>query len=105
MCAGTNSAQVPLDVITKFKETTGPLIVGHLGQFPAVTLSFNLAPGASLGDAVKAIESTTRKMGLPGSINGEFQGTAQAFQSSLSNEPLVDPGGPDHGVYCARCFV
>ena len=86
---GQNSAQVPLDVITKFKETTGPLIVSHLGQFPAVTLSFNLSPGASLGEAVAAIESTTRKMGLPGSINGEFQGTAQAFQSSLSNEPLL----------------
>jgi len=86
---GSGSAQVPLDVITKFKETTGPLIVSHLGQFPAVTLSFNLAPGASLGDAVAAIQLTTRKMGLPGSINGEFQGTAQAFQSSLSNEPIL----------------
>ncbi len=86
---GSNSAQVPLDVLTKFKETTGPLIISHLGQFPAVTLSFNLAPGASLGDAVKAIESTTRSIGLPDSINGEFQGTAQAFQSSLSNEPLL----------------
>ena len=86
---GQNSAQVPLDVITKFKETTGPLIVGHLGQFPAVTLSFNLAPGASLGDAVKGIQSATREMGLPGSISGQFQGTAQAFQSSLINEPLL----------------
>ena len=61
---GSNSAQVPLDVITKFKQTTGPLIVGHLGQFPAVTLSFNLAPGVSLGDAVKAIESTTKGHGI-----------------------------------------
>jgi multidrug efflux pump len=86
---GTGSAQVPLDVLAKFKETTGPLIVSHLGQFPSVTLSFNLAPGASLGEAVKAIESTTKTMGLPGSINGEFQGTAQAFQSSLTNEPLL----------------
>jgi multidrug efflux pump len=80
---------VPLDVISKFTNTTGPLIVGHLGQFPAVTLSFNLAPGTSLGDAVKAIQATTREMGLPGSISGQFQGTAQAFQSSLSNEPLL----------------
>ncbi|MBF0571081.1 MAG: MdtB/MuxB family multidrug efflux RND transporter permease subunit [Candidatus Omnitrophica bacterium] len=86
---GSNSAQVPLDVITKVKETTGPLIVSHLGQFPSVTLSFNLAAGASLGEAVKAIQTTTKKMGLPGSINGEFQGTAQAFQSSLTNEPLL----------------
>ena len=86
---GANSAQVPLDVITKFKQITGPLIVGHLGQFPAVTLSFNLAPGVSLGEAVKAIESTTKKIGMPESISGQFQGTAQAFQSSLSNEPLL----------------
>jgi multidrug efflux pump len=86
---GTNSAQVPLDVISKFKETTGPLIVGHLGQFPAVTLSFNLAPGVSLGDAVNAIQSTARDIGMPGSISGQFQGTAQAFQSSLTNEPLL----------------
>jgi multidrug efflux pump len=86
---GANSAQIPLDVFTKLTETRGPLIIGHLGQFPAVTLSFNLAPGVSLGDAVAAIESTTKKMGLPGSINGQFQGTAQAFQSSLSNELLL----------------
>jgi multidrug efflux pump len=86
---GSSSAQVPLDVIAKFKQTSGPLIVGHLGQFPAVTLSFNLAPGVSLGNAVAAIQSTTRTMGLPGSISGQFQGTAQAFQSSLANEPLL----------------
>ena len=86
---GSNSAQVPLDVLAKFKETTGPLVVSHLGQFPSVTLSFNLAPGASLGDAVNGIQSATKKMGLPGSINGEFQGTAQAFQSSLNNESLL----------------
>jgi len=86
---GANSAQVPLDVISTLTNTTGPLIVGHLGQFPAVTLSFNLAPGVSLGDAVAAIQSTTQQMGLPGSISGQFQGTAQAFQSSLSNEPLL----------------
>jgi len=86
---GSGSAQVPLDVISKMNVTTGPLIVGHLGQFPAVTLSFNLAPGVSLGDAVAAIQSTTKEMGLPASISGQFQGTAQAFQSSLSNEPLL----------------
>jgi len=86
---GSNSAQVPLDVIAKFSQTTGPLIVGHLGQFPAVTLSFNLAPGASLGDAVAAIQATTKQIGLPDSISGQFQGTAQAFQSSLSNEPIL----------------
>jgi multidrug efflux pump len=86
---GTNSAQVPLDTFTKLTQTRGPLVIGHLGQFPAVTLSFNLAPGVSLGDAVKAIQSTTKSMGLPGSINGQFQGTAQAFQSSLGNEVIL----------------
>ncbi len=86
---GANSAQVPLDEIAASKQGTGPLIVGHLGQFPAVTLSFNLAPGVSLGEAVEAIQSSTRTMGLPGSISGQFQGTAEAFQSSLGNEPLL----------------
>ena len=86
---GSNSAQVPMDVIARFKQTTGPLVIGHLGQFPAVTLSFNLAPGVSLGDALKAIQATAKSMGLPASISGQFQGTAQAFQSSLSNEPLL----------------
>jgi multidrug efflux pump len=86
---GTNSAQVPLDVLTKYTQNTGPLIISHLGQFPAVTLSFNLAPGVSLGDAVAAIQSATQEMGLPASISGQFQGTAQAFQSSLSNEPIL----------------
>ena len=86
---GAGSAQVPLSAFTKITQTTGPLIIGHLGQFPAMTLSFNLAPGASLGDAVKAIDAETQKDGDAGSISGKFQGTAQAFQSSLSNEPIL----------------
>jgi multidrug efflux pump len=86
---GSNSAQVPLGVFTKMSETKGPLIIGHLGQFPCVTLSFNLAPGVSLGDAVNAIQSTTKAIGLPGSISSQFQGTAAAFQSSLGNEVLL----------------
>jgi multidrug efflux pump len=60
--------------------------VNHQGQFPAVTLSFNLAPGASLGDAVKVIEGAQQEIGLPASIRASFQGTAQAFQNSLANE-------------------
>ncbi|HTG10158.1 MAG TPA: efflux RND transporter permease subunit, partial [Candidatus Eisenbacteria bacterium] len=59
------------------------------GQFPAVTLSFNLARGAALGDAVAAVEATTRGLGLPASIQGSFQGTARAFQAALVNEPLL----------------
>ena len=85
----TGGGQVPLAAFTQFKETMGPLVISHQGQFPATNLSFNLAPDASLGDAVKAIDSTTKKLGMPASIRGSFQGTAQAFQSSLANEPIL----------------
>jgi len=78
--------QVPLNVFTQFSETRTPLAISRQGQFPAVTLSFNLAPGTSLGHAVTAIERAARTLGLPASIRGSFQGTAQAFQASLGNE-------------------
>ena len=77
---------VPLSSFTRLETNNTPLAVNHQGQFPAVTLSFNLAPGASLGDAVKAIETAQREIDLPASVRASFQGTAQAFQSSLSNE-------------------
>jgi multidrug efflux pump len=82
----SGGGQVPLGAFTRTAETTGPLIISHQGQFPATTISFNLAPGESLGKAIKEIDSTTRQMGLPASIRGSFQGTAQAFQSALANE-------------------
>jgi multidrug efflux pump len=63
--------------------------VNHQSQFPAVTVSFNLAPGVSLGSAVTAIEAATRRMALPSTIRGSFQGTAQAFQAALANQPLL----------------
>ncbi len=78
--------QVPLNVFTRFSETTTPLAINRQGQFPAVTLSFNLAPGISLGDAVRAIDQAALAIGLPPSIRGSFQGTALAFQASLGNE-------------------
>ncbi len=81
--------QVPLSAISHVTETTGPLSIGHQGQFPVVTLSFNLAPGASLGEAVRAVDETTLRIGLPASIKGSFQGTAHAFQAALSNELLL----------------
>ena len=81
--------QVPLSAIASATETRGPLVINRQGQFPAVTTSFNLAPGVSLGGAVDAIESATKQMGLPASIKGSFQGTAQAFKASLSNEPIL----------------
>jgi multidrug efflux pump len=83
------AGKVPLSAITQVHETTGPLVISHQGQFPSTTLSFNLAPGASLGEAVKAMDATTAKLGLPPSIRGSFQGTALAFQASLRNEPLL----------------
>jgi multidrug efflux pump len=81
--------QVPLNVFTTVTETTAPLTINRQAQFPAVTLSFNLAPKTSLGEAVKAIERVTQKVGLPSSTRGSFQGTAQAFRASLANEPLL----------------
>jgi multidrug efflux pump len=84
-----SGGQVPLSTFTQTTETTAPLIVSHQGQFPAVTLSFNLASGVSLGEAVRAVEAATQQIGLPASIRGSFQGTAQAFQASLTNEPLL----------------
>ncbi|MCK9226796.1 MAG: multidrug efflux RND transporter permease subunit [Syntrophorhabdaceae bacterium] len=86
---GTNGGQAPLGAFIKTSETTGPLVISRQGQFPAATISFNLAPGAALGNAVAAIESAEKKMGFPASIMGSFQGTAQAFRTSLEDEPFL----------------
>jgi multidrug efflux pump len=80
---------VPLSTFTHFAPHTAPLAINHQGQFAATTLSFNLAPGASLGHAVAAIREVERELGFPPSIRASFQGTAQAFQSSLANQPLL----------------
>ena len=85
----TKGQEVPLSAVAHFGPTTAALAVNHQGQFPSVTLSFNLAPGVALGDAVAAIESAAGEIGLPPSIRASFQGTAQAFQASLANEPLL----------------
>ncbi|HEX9136050.1 MAG TPA: efflux RND transporter permease subunit, partial [Nitrospirota bacterium] len=84
-----DGGQVPLSAISQSSETTGPLLINRQAQFPAVTASFNLAPDATLGEAVRSIEDTTTRMGLPQSISGSFQGTAQAFRASLTNQPLL----------------
>ncbi len=84
-----NGTPVPLGAFSHFVTGTAPLAVNHQGQFPAVTLSFNLAPGMSLGHAVAAIKRAEREIGMPASIHASFQGTAQAFQASLANEPLL----------------
>jgi multidrug efflux pump len=78
--------QVPLSAIAHVRESTAPLRIDHLGQFPATAISFNLAPGASLGDAVEAIRQAGRDLGLPPSATIHLQGSAQAFEKSLSNE-------------------
>jgi multidrug efflux pump len=83
------NGQVPLSVFTSYKPSTTPLAVNHQGQFPAITLSFNLAPGAALGDAVQAIQDAEREMGMPATIRANFAGTAQAFQSSLASQPIL----------------
>jgi multidrug efflux pump len=87
--ASSTGTQVPLSAFVKVSQSHTPLAVNHLGQFPVATISFNLAQGASLGDAVKVIGRIEQQMGMPASINASFQGTAAAFQASLSNEPIL----------------
>jgi multidrug efflux pump len=84
--AGQPPQQVPLSSIARVVEQTSPLAINHIGQFPAATISFNLAPGASLGDAVKSIEAAKAELGVPASVQINFQGAALAFRASLANE-------------------
>src|SRR2546427_42804 len=87
--ASSSGAQVPLSALTRVTEKPALLAVNHLGQFPAATLSFNLAPGASLGSALQAIEAQARSLDLPASMRTSFQGAALAFRASLANELLL----------------
>jgi len=87
--SSSTGGSVPLSTFVHFEHDQVPLIVSHQGQFPAVTISFNLAPGYSLGNAVTAIDSAKEEIGMPTSVATAFQGTAQAFQASLSNEPIL----------------
>jgi multidrug efflux pump len=85
----TTNGQVPLTAIVHAEQRTGPLQITHLSQFPATTVSFNLAPGASLGAAVRAITAAEQETGLPDSFTTAFQGTAAAFTASLDNEAML----------------
>jgi multidrug efflux pump len=85
----SSGQQVPLSALTQYAPATAPLTVNHQGQFPAITLSFNLAPGKALGDAVTAIDEAKKKINMPETIRGSFQGTAQAYQAALANEPIL----------------
>ena len=85
----STAGQVPLSAFTFIEERATPLAVNHQGQFPAVTVSFNLAPRTSLGHAVQAIETAKQDLGMPITVQARFQGAARAFQASLANEPLL----------------
>jgi multidrug efflux pump len=84
-----NGTQVPLSMVAHWEQSSAQLAIGHQGQFPSTVISFNLAPGKSLGDAVDAVNRIEKNINMPASINASFQGTAAAFQTSLSNEPLL----------------
>jgi multidrug efflux pump len=85
----SNGSEVPLSAFAHFGIDNTPLAIPHQSQFPAVTISFNLAPGVSLQKATTVIDDVERQMGMPSSIHPGFQGTAQAFQQSLKNEPML----------------
>ena len=102
---GTSGGQVPLAAITQASETTGPLVINRQGQFPAVTMSFNLAPRASLGEAVEAIEDTARQLNLPASIQGSFPGNCPGLQGLAHERAASDPGRAHNGLYRARRIV
>ncbi len=87
--ASSGGAEVPLSAVARFTDKVEPLTVNHDGVFPAVTLSFNLAPGAALGQAVAAITALHTQLGAPATLHGAFEGTAQAFQASLTSMPLL----------------
>jgi len=84
-----NGTQVPLSQLAHWEQSRAQLSIGHQGQFPSTVVSFNLAPGKSLGDAVTAVNAIEQRIQMPAAINASFQGTAAAFQTSLSNEPLL----------------
>jgi multidrug efflux pump len=85
----SGAGAIPLDSVLKYAPSTSPLAVNHTGLFPSVTVSFNLAPGVSLGQATKEIQQIQQKLGMPASIHGQYSGTLQAFQQSLTTEPYL----------------
>jgi multidrug efflux pump subunit AcrB len=85
----TNGSPVPLAAFTHYEPSNTPLAVNHQGQIPSVTISFNLAPGVSLGQATQAIENAQRSIGFPPTVQASFQGTAAAFQDSLSSQKIL----------------
>jgi multidrug efflux pump len=84
-----NGTQVPLSMLAHWEQSRAQLSIGHQGQFPSTVVSFNLAPGKALGDAVQAVKRVEQRIQMPAAINASFQGTAAAFQTSLANEPIL----------------
>jgi multidrug efflux pump len=87
--SSTPSSAVPLSAFAHFQKTTEPLSIAHQGQFPAITVSFDLSSSGSLGSAIKAVNKVQQELNMPASVQAGFQGTAQSFTASLSNEPLL----------------
>ncbi len=87
--SSTTASAVPLGALAHFEKTTEALSISHQGQFPAITVSFNLAPNAALGEAITAVDKVQKDMHMPASLQAGFQGTAASFTNSLSNEPLL----------------
>ena len=85
----SGDAPIPLNAVATYQPSTAPLAVNHTGLFPSVTVSFNLAPGVSLGEATQRIQALQQKLGMPQSMHGQFAGTLQAFQASLKSEPYL----------------
>ncbi len=85
----TGGGPIPLSSVLKYEPSTSPLSVNHTGLFPSVTVAFNLAPGMSLGQATEEIQQIQQQLGMPASVHGQFSGTLQAFQDSLSSEPYL----------------
>ncbi len=85
----SNGTQVPLSTFTHFEQKATTLAISHQGQFPSVNLSFNLAPGSSIGDAVKAVNAAVKQLNVPLSVNAQFEGTAASFEASLDNQAIL----------------
>jgi multidrug efflux pump len=89
LVANTGATAIPINTITHYQAATSPLVVNHTGLFPSVTVSFNLAPGVSLGQATQEIEKVRENLAMPNTIHGQYSGTLQAFQASLKTEPYL----------------
>ena len=96
-----NNSMVPLSAVASFEHGTAPLVIAHQEQFPAVTISFNLAPGAALSDAVKVISQAEREIGMPTSVIGSYSGDAAEFAKSLAGEPWLILAAVDHDLHRA----